>query len=126
MILRPTNPARIAGPRRGAILIVVLALLAIFAVVALTFVIYSGAEADGARIYKQAQNSADGTPNPNEVVNAFLNAVIFDAGDTSSTDLLNNLRGHSLSRTMYGWQGTIGQNTVPYNGVGTFHGTATP
>src|SRR4051812_38286171 len=98
MILR-TTPARRAAARRGAILIVVLALLAIFAVIGITFVFYAGAEADAARIAKQGQNTDEGTPNPGEAVNAFLSAMIFDADDTSSAGLLNGLRGHSLSRT---------------------------
>lgn len=129
MMLRPTHPARAGGDRRGAILIVVLALLAIFAVVALTFVFYSGAEADAARIYKQGQNAGDGTPNPADAVNAFLSAVVFDAGDgvTNPADLMNAMRGHSLARTMYGYNSAnMSMNLVPFNGVGTFHGTPAP
>ncbi len=123
MILRTSNHTR---TRRGAILIVVLALLTIFAVVGITFVFYSGAEADGSRIFKQAQSQGNiDTPDSTDVVNAFLGALLYDAGDTAPTDLQNSLRGHSLARTMYGWNGTIGNNLTPFNGVGTFHGTAT-
>ncbi|MDB5313842.1 MAG: hypothetical protein JWO38_8044 [Gemmataceae bacterium] len=127
MYLRPSSPAP-TGRRRGAILIVVLALLAIFAVVAVTFVFYSGAEADAARIHKQGQSTGDvGPPDASDVVNGFLGSLVFDRGDTAANDLLNVLRGHSLGRSIYGLNSATATNTnlVPFNGVGTFH-EATP
>lgn len=131
-MLRPH--ASIAGsppPRRGAILIVVLAMLALFAVIAISFVFYADSEATAARIYKDAQNQNDpGQPDPTAAVNHFLASLIFDAYDTNTNtnapDLLNALRGHSLMATMYGRLQPQAGSWVPFNGVGTFQDTTTP
>lgn len=126
MLLRPLTPNRPAG-RRGAILIVVLALLTIFTVVAITFVFYSGSEADGARIHREGEASGNvDHPDPNDAVNRFVGTLLFDTDDTSPEALLNAVRGHSLARGIYGYTGTAGQNLTPFNGVGTFRSTAVP
>src|SRR3954451_18281789 len=91
-----------ATSRRGAILVVVLGLLALFAVVGISFVFYASSEADSARIHREGQSRADaGPPDGNEAVNAFVGSFIYDTGDTG-TYLLNAMRGHSLAATMYG------------------------
>lgn len=124
MLLRTLPPTLRTADRRGAILIVVIALLTIFAVIAITFVFYSAAEADAARIHRDGVALGDvGQPDPNEAVNGFLGALIYPTDDTNSANLTNSLRGHDLARGMYGWTGTIGQNPTPFNGVGTFHET---
>ena len=119
---RPPSP-----PRRGAILIVVLALLALFAVVGVSFVFFAGNEAAVARIHREAAGKPDiAPPDATVAVNRFLGTLVYDAGDTGD-DLNNAVRGHSLLRAMYGWSGSatdsFGQplHAVPFNGVGTTH-----
>src|SRR5207249_2685512 len=51
-MFRPSSPR---PDRRGAILIVVLALLALFAVVGVSFVFYADSEANAARIHREGQ-----------------------------------------------------------------------
>jgi hypothetical protein len=101
------------------ILIVVLALLALFAVIGISFVFYADSEANAARIHREGQ--AHGEPAPPDaviVINRALSTLIFD----EDTDLNNPLRGHGLLRSVYGWnQTTRTQHTIPFNGVGTFH-----
>ena len=50
--------------RKGAVLLVVLAMLALFAVIGLSFVFYAESRATSARIYREAQgiNAAPDTP----------------------------------------------------------------
>src|SRR5262245_28937745 len=120
-MFRPSLPPRPA--RRGAILLVVLALLALFAVIGISFVFYADGEATLARIHREGQARPDPAPPEATVVaNTFLGTLVFDVGDTG-TDLHNALRGHSLLRAMYGWSGagSAQPHTLPFNGLGTFH-----
>lgn len=133
-MFRPTLPP--PTPRRGAILIVVLALLALFAVIGLAFVFYSDSEALIARTYRQAQGRNGGGPEAfpqdatTNAANDCLGAFLFEPPDT---DLTNALRGHTLTAGMFGrvphaptgsypFNATgTGSPTEPYSGVGTFH-----
>ncbi len=99
--------------RRGAILLVVLGMLALFAVVGLSFVLYAESEATGARNNRAARNElAD--PDPISVANQFLAQMIFD------TDANSPLWGHSLARSRFGPAG--GQS--PFTGTGFPFGTS--
>src|SRR5262245_24137452 len=114
--------------RRGAILIVVLALLALFAVIGLGFIYYADSEANAARAYRDAQSrsgNSDAPPDASVALRNFLCALVYDVGDTG-TDLLNALRGHSLARSMYGWSGSAGGHVIPFNGIGAFDDTTLP
>ena len=120
-MFRPQTSTLGSPRRRGAILIVVLALLTLFAVIGLSFVFYADSEATSSRLNREAQAVPTAIPpDATLAVNTALSAIIFDTQDTG-TDLWNNLRGHSLLRAMFGWTGTAGQNNVPYDGIGTFH-----
>ena len=59
MRLHPTNE------RRGVILLVVLSLLTLFAIVGITFVLYSDSEAAAARVAREAETAAAPTWTPN-------------------------------------------------------------
>lgn len=113
--------------RRGNILIVTLALLALMAIVGLTAVYYTRDQAERARIQGQPKGggegfSADGTAPATH----FLRVLLYDDNDYG-TALLNSVRGHSLTATMYGrkpganiaWNGpgTFGGGSLTYNGV---------
>lgn len=114
---------RPAAGRRGTILVVVLALLAIFAVIGIAFVFYSDGEMTAARYAKEAENR-NGTIRPNMDDSRFASAaetalasIVF--GDYNGQ--LDGFRGHDLLSAMYG--GNLGgaSGTHPYTGQGIFH-----
>jgi hypothetical protein len=114
--------------RRGVILLVVIVLLTLFAILGIAFVYYAEAQADVSGIYRDAQ-SVGVTPvadvPPGQLLDEFLRQLIYDVPD-DATGVNSALRGHSLARTMYGWDPYIPtQNDKPYSGVGRLH-TTTP
>ena len=111
------------GQRRGVLLIVVLALLSLFAIVGITFVFFSGQKAEYARITADAQNPGT-TQFPDDGTNAFsafLASLIYPAipptSNAPATSYFNALRGHDLTSSMYGGQPG---STLPWNGIGLF------
>jgi hypothetical protein len=116
--------SRQASQRRGVLLIVVLALLSLFAIVGITFVFFAGGKAEYARITAEIQNpgtlqfSDDGSA----AFNTFLANLIYPAIPPSATapatSYFNALRGHDLTTLMYGGQaGSI----LPWSGIGLFN-----
>ncbi len=105
--------------RRAVILMVVLSLLTLFALVGVTFVLYADAEAAAARVAREAQTLQAADVNPEEALSYFLNQLIYDVPDTVA-GAMSGLRGHSLSRTMYGLN-YPGVNAIPYSGIGRLH-----
>src|SRR5438132_1473069 len=108
--------------RPGAILVVVLALLALFAVVGLSFLLYAESAATAARIHRESNTREFREPPPPDPAPAaagFLRQLIFPVGDYGP-DTTTVLRGHDLARLMYG-NDPAGDNTTPYNGTGLFH-----
>jgi hypothetical protein len=122
MLLRT---ARYAKKRRGVILMVVLALLTLFAILGLSFVFYSDAEATSARIFREAQNLSSGDPTDVSTYWAmWLGQFLYDLND-DNFGVMSAMRGHSLGRTMYGWNdpnngaaGAYALNDTPYCGTG--------
>lgn len=132
---QPNHPSQ---PRRGVILLVVIILLTLFAIVGLAFVYYASSQADAARIYRESQirnvpQNAD-IP-PDSLLAEFLRQLIYDLKDilpntpasTQGTPadpvgVASALRGHSLARTMYGYNDDPAHpNNRAYNGVGRLH-----
>ncbi len=123
-------------PRQGVILLIVVVLLALFLVVGLSFVWYSESEATASRIYREASFPADVADLPPEQMLSFVvGQLLFDAKDdldgTGSA-----ARGHSLARTLYGWNYTLlptgvvdstsNSNTMAFNGTGPLRGQQAP
>jgi hypothetical protein len=106
--------------RRAVILMVVLSLLTLFAIVGITFVLYADAEAVSARIAREAQTAQRADLEPELALALFLSQFIYDAPDTVS-GAGSALRGHSLARTMYGYNYSGNPNIHPFNGVGRLH-----
>jgi hypothetical protein len=109
-----------AGRRRGVILMVVLALLTLFAVVGITFVLYATAEATAARVAREAEGPTRADLDPELALSLFLTQLIFDTTD-DIYGVGSGLRGHSLMRTQIGlsdFNGFIGNG---FNGVGRLH-----
>jgi hypothetical protein len=117
----PTRTRRRPAPRRGTILLVVLTLLALFAVIGLSFAFYAESQATASRIAREARARIGDQlpPDPTEGMNLFLGRLIYPVGDTG-TDLLVATRGHELARLIFGNQPGAA-NTTPYNGEGLFH-----
>src|SRR5262245_55811558 len=113
------------GNRRGVILLVVLALLTLFAIVGISFVLYADAEASGARISKDAENVFQPDIDPELAVSMILGQLIYDVPD-DPTGVYSALRGHSLARSIYGWcpkdlNGNPHVNDKPFIGTGKLH-----
>lgn len=115
--------------RRAVILLVVIVLLTLFAILGLTFVYYAQSEADAAGAFRDAQNiagtAASADVPADQLLDEFLRQLIYDVND-DATGVQSALRGHSLARTMYGWNDQNSQyNDRAYCGVGRFHTTST-
>lgn len=103
-----------APPREAMILMVVLALLTLFALLGITFVLYSQSAALSARFAKEAQALNVPDVDTEEAFALFLGQFLYGTSDTGSA-----LRGWDLAGNMYGPTGS----TVPYGGVGRLHVT---
>jgi hypothetical protein len=94
--------------RRGVVLLVVLALLTLFAVVAVTFVFYSEQESVSARLFKDTEHRF--RPDPDLPLVYVLNQLIFGTDNSRSA-----LRWNDLLSNMYG---VSPDGNVPFNGLG--------
>jgi hypothetical protein len=105
--------------RRGAILLIVLTLLALFAVIGLSFVLYAESEALAARTRREARATNDEPPSAEVMASAFLGRFVYPSGDTGDA-LLNSIRGYDMATMVYG-NNPAGGNNIPYNGIGTVY-----
>jgi hypothetical protein len=110
--------------RRGVILIVVLALLTLFAIVGLSFVLYAQAEAESSRLYKEDKNLRQVLESPDRMWMHALSQLLYDSYD-DATGVYSGLRGHSLGRSEYGFDyyidpttGAMVPNQTAFNGTG--------
>src|SRR5262245_49685282 len=112
------------GQRRAVILMVVILFLALFAVVALTFVLYAESEAVTSRVRKEAETPRRAEVEPELLLSYFLQQLIYDVPDVRSGigSVNSAMRGHSLMRTLTGYNTTPGaRNDCFYNGIGRLH-----
>ena len=110
MMLR-RSPTSSFPPHRGAILLVVLTLLALFAVIGLSFVLYAESEATAARIAKDALSNDGKLPDTIQSVNGVMGQILYPNASPNSA-----FYGHDFARLVYGSQG----NESPYNGHGVY------
>src|SRR5260370_30510034 len=87
-------------PRRGVILVVVLALLTLFAIVGLSFVLYADAAAASARMFREAEAETRPDVNPEQLFAYFMAQLVYDLPD-DERGVFSVLRGHILARNMY-------------------------
>jgi hypothetical protein len=110
--------------RKGVVLLVVMAMLALFAALGISFVFYADAVAYSAEANRLAMSNDRTDVEPDVVASYFLREFIY-----GTTNPYSAMRGHSLGETLYGYNpGTL--NYTPFNGPGrasyTFNGGATP
>ena len=122
-------------PRKGMILLVVVAFLALFSVMGVTYIIYADSQL---RQTTDDVNGQDVRQNPVKIIdldpsfilNFFLERFLYDQADVTLnaagaiTDprpdsVYSALRGHSLARNIYGWNDTANAlNDKPFSGTG--------
>ncbi len=108
LAVRHTRSAR---RRSGAVLIVVLAMLVLFAVLGLSFVLYSEAQLSAARIQKLSVNQ-ETEPNAMLASEFSLAQLVF-----GTTDEASPFRGHSFAEIKYGYDyNSAAQYLLPYAG----------
>jgi hypothetical protein len=113
--------------RRGAILLVVISMLVLFAAVALSFVYLASSEATASRVVSESQSSSTSRPDVDSGVamSYYLSALLWGSAD-DSTGVYNALRGQELSRMVYGWDDSLSITcTTPFNGDGRPHSDGT-
>jgi hypothetical protein len=113
--------------RKAVVLLVVISLLTLFAIVALSFLLYANAEANASKLFREAEANdiAAAGLSPEKLLSIFLTQFIYDVPD-DNTGVYSALRGHSLSRGIYGrnydpTNTTVVPNQVPFNGTGRLH-----
>jgi hypothetical protein len=114
-MMHPPDPV-LRPPRHGIILLVVVSLLTLFALVGITFVLYSDAAAISSRIFREAEAPSRPDMDPEMLAGFFLGQLLYDVHDDES-GVYSALRGHSLARLVYGLNDQ-GVNAVPFNGTG--------
>lgn len=118
--------------RKGVILLVVLAMITLLTILGITFVLYSDSSEATARINLESEKIYQPEYTANELMQIAFGQLVFDVED----DVLgqqSGMRGHSLSRDMYGYRysgmpytqgspppaGTgLGLNDRPFRGTG--------
>jgi hypothetical protein len=104
--------AGVSGPRRGMVLLVVLAMLSLFSATALAFVFYADAESVAAQMARESLVKTQADIDTELLAAYFLSQLIYDTDNVNSA-----LRGWSLARSMYGYNPSV-LNFTPYNGIG--------
>jgi hypothetical protein len=106
--------------RRGAVLIVVLAMLVLFAVLGLSFVLYSESQQSAAGAGKQGENR-EARPNPQDAVEWTMGQLVYGTTDETSV-----WRGQDLAGMKYGYDysGTTTAFLLPYAGDPSHNPTA--
>ena len=122
--------------RKGMILLVVVAFLALFSVMGVTYLIYADSQlrqsVDGLSGQDARQDSMRMVDlNPSFMLNFFLEKFLYDEADATRNPItggvLNStppsvysaIRGHSLARNIYGWNDTpYALNDRPFGGTG--------
>jgi hypothetical protein len=110
--------------RRAVILMVVLAMLTLFTVVGITFVFLADSYATSARLAKEAENIIRPEIDPELAFSYALGQLNYDVPDDAN-GILSSFRGHSFSRTAFGWNSTANAlNDKAYAGVGRLRYTS--
>src|SRR5438270_9022368 len=101
MLIRTLNQK--TTERKGVILLVVISLLTLFAIVALSFVLYANAEANASKLFREGEANAISAAgnDPDRLLGFFLKQLIYGAAD-DNTGVYSAMRGYDLGRGIYG------------------------
>ena len=113
-----------SSARRGVILLVVLALLTLFAVVGLSFVMVANTHGRAAQLHRETETAHRPAVDPELLFSYFLGQLLYDVPDDEA-GVFSALRGHSLARSMYA-ANTHGGNLIAYNGTGRLREAPSP
>jgi hypothetical protein len=110
--------------RRGAVLLVVITMLVLFAAVALAFVYYAQSESTGARYHREGETAFRADMDPELALDYLLGKLIY--GDPHDVrGVYSAMRGHDLARLVFEAFPTAGlDNSSPitaFNGQGRQH-----
>ncbi len=127
--MRASKSVRRWGARRGVVLLVVLAMLTLFAILGISFVIYAESAANEARLAREGEQKTAPDVDPQAAFAMFLGQFLYDVPDPDGTSAhswgaYSALRGHSLARNMYGWN-PASINDKPYCGPGRLNEVTT-
>lgn len=108
---------RANAERRGVVLLVVMAMLALFASLALSFVFYADSEAVSAEAFRSAVTLDQPDVDRELLASYFLSQFLYDTDNVYSA-----MRGWSLARSLYGYNPGYGAvpgtlSYTPFNGV---------
>jgi hypothetical protein len=130
MAMRYTESRHAVPRRRAVILLVVLAMLTLFALLGIAFVTYAEAAANEARLAREGEQMTRADLDPQVIFSMFLGQLVYDLPDpvtsnwtTTSWGAFSALRGHGLARNMYGWNPS-GINDRPYCSPGRLNEAA--
>src|SRR5260370_20115781 len=97
--MRYLSPSIQARQRRsGMILLVVMAMLALFASVAIGFVFYADSEAIAAKLHRDSFNKEQADIDPEQLAAYFLSNFIYGSNNPYSA-----MRGWDLATSIYGY-----------------------
>jgi hypothetical protein len=101
--------------RQGVVLLVVIAMLTLFAAVGLAFVFYAESEATAANLTVQAGSKSAPDADPELLLSYFLSQFIYGTNNPGSA-----IRGHDLGTTMFG-NNPNALNAAAYSGTERLH-----
>jgi hypothetical protein len=104
--------ARATSRRNGMVLLVVMAMLALFASVAISFVYYAESEAEAAHLARQAQEKDQADVDPELLAAYFLNQLLYP-----TDNLYSAMRGWDMATSIFG-SNKVALNHLPYVGGG--------
>jgi hypothetical protein len=118
--------------RRGAVLLIVITLMALFTAIGLSFVYYAEAEATASKLFRESTDLSRPDAEPELALAFFLGKFIYGERDDDQAGIYNPARGHDLARSMYGYNYDIRTlNGIPtvvmlspqraYTGTGRLH-----
>ncbi len=120
----PDSQNQVEKRRRAFTLILVISLLALFAIVGVGFVYYSQSQATNSKLAREAEVLPRPEVDPELMFCFAMSQLIYGAND-DELGVQSALRGHSLARLMYGYNPN-GSNTIPFNGQGRLKGITNP
>jgi hypothetical protein len=133
--MRPQTHLHTPSERRpGAVLLIVITLMALFTVIGLSFVYYAEAEATASKLFREGMDLSRPDVDTELAVAFFLGKFIYGERDDDQSGIYSGGRGHDLARGVYGYNHTVMMlNGIPtvvmlspqraYTGTGRLHYT---